>query len=346
MHQFTFIDLFAGCGGMSLGFEQAGFKSLLAIDSWEEALVTYKYNCDAAQTLCTDIESIDIHGLYEKKFETIPVDLIIGGPPCQGFSIAGKRIVEDKRNSLYKSFVRFVEVFRPKAFVMENVPNIFSMANGAIKDAIIEEFTGLGYKVECKTLLAADYGVPQNRRRAFFVGLSSGKSFVFPERSIKTSVTAEEALSDLEENSIVDGTFYSIPARSSFQKLMRIDSRGIYNHQITQHTQKTIDTIALVPDGGNYKDLPLELQGTRKVNIAWTRLNSQRPSFTIDTGHNHHFHYKYNRVPTVRESARLQSFPDTFVFKGEKGSQLRQVGNAVPPLLAKAIAQALTDQID
>ena len=127
---------------------------------------------------------------------------------------------------------------------------------------------------------------------------------------------------------------------------MRIDSRGIYNHQITQHTQKTIDTIALVPDGGNYKDLPLELQGTRKVNIAWTRLNSQRPSFTIDTGHNHHFHYKYNRVPTVRESARLQSFPDTFVFKGEKGSQLRQVGNAVPPLLAKAIAQALTDQID
>lgn len=345
MVEYTFIDLFSGCGGMSLGFELAGFKSLLAIDSWEDALVTYKSNRNIARTLCADIESIDVQALKQDYFDSSSVDLIIGGPPCQGFSIAGKRVVDDERNALYKSFVRFVDVFRPKAFVMENVPNILSMANGKIKDAIIEEFSELGYKVECKILLAADYGVPQNRRRAFFVGLLNGKSFKFPEKSIDQPVTAGEALSDLGKDSMVDGTSYSIQAQSSYQKLMRIGSEGVYNHQITQHNQKTIDTIALVPDGGNYKNLPIELQGTRKVNIAWTRLNSRRPSFTIDTGHNHHFHYEFNRVPTVRESARLQSFPDTFIFKGGKGSQLKQVGNAVPPLLAKAIAQVLIHQL-
>jgi DNA (cytosine-5-)-methyltransferase len=343
MAEYTFIDLFSGCGGMSLGFELAGFKSLLAIDSWEDALVTYKRNRNIARTLCADIESVDIQRLKGDCFESSSVDLIIGGPPCQGFSIAGKRVVDDERNALYKSFVRFVDEFRPKAFVMENVPNILSMANGTIKDAIIEEFSELGYKVECKVLLAADYGVPQNRRRAFFVGLLNGTSFRFPEKSIDLPVTAEEALSDLDENSIVDGSPYTVQAQSSYQKLMRLDSKGIYNHQITRHNQKTIDTIALVPDGGNYKDLPLELQGTRKVNIAWTRLNSQRPSFTIDTGHRHHFHYKYNRVPTVRESARLQSFPDDFIFYGSKTSQYKQVGNAVSPLMAKAIAQELSN---
>ena len=116
---------------------------------------------------------------------------------------------------------------------------------------------------------------------------------------------------------------------------------GVYNHDMTIHTQRTKEIIAMVPDGGNYKDLPVELQQTRKVHIAWTRLNSEKPSFTIDCGHNHHFHYKYNRVPTVRESARIQSFPDTFIFLGNKGSQLKQVGNAVPPLMAKAISLQL-----
>jgi DNA (cytosine-5)-methyltransferase 1 len=119
---------------------------------------------------------------------------------------------------------------------------------------------------------------------------------------------------------------------------MRQSSRKLYNHQVTIHNQKTTDIISLVPDGGNYKDLPLELQNTRKVHIAWTRLNSNRPSFTIDCGHNHHFHYLYNRVPTVRESARIQSFPDNYIIIGNKGSQLKQVGNAVPPLMSLQIA--------
>ena len=116
---------------------------------------------------------------------------------------------------------------------------------------------------------------------------------------------------------------------------------GIHNHELTNHSEKTVDIISLVPDGGNYKDLPTEFQKTRKVNIAWTRLNSKKPSFTIDTGHRHHFHYEFNRVPTVRESARIQSFPDNFIFKGSKTSQYKQVGNAVPPILAKHLAVQL-----
>lgn len=154
-------------------------------------------------------------------------------------------------------------------------------------------------------------------------------------------VSTKEAISDLPELSVENGALYGVPPESEYQKRMRGKSSGIHNHVITNHKEKTIKIISLVPDGGNYKDLPIEYQSTRKVNIAWTRLNSTKPSFTIDTGHRHHFHYKYNRVPTVRESARIQSFPDDFIFLGSKTSQYKQVGNAVPPLLAKVIARSL-----
>ena len=337
---YNVLDLFCGCGGLSLGFEQAGFHVLLGIDIWEDALKTYKHNCTSSRTLCADMSS-----LTGKEVADIingeKVDVIIGGPPCQGFSIAGKRIVDDERNKLYKGFVRMVEYFKPKAFVMENVPNILSIGNGVVKDTIIRDFESLGYTVAVKVLLASDYGVPQNRRRAIFVGLRGGNEFIFPIPFDTKKVTAEEALSDLPEHTVDDGGAYPFPPLSQYQQLMRSKSNCLYNHQTTTHNQKTIDIISLVPDGGNYKDLPVELQSTRKVHIAWTRLCSTKPSFTIDTGHNHHFHYLYNRVPTVRESARLQSFPDNFVFLGNKGSQLRQVGNAVPPFFSKQIASQL-----
>ena len=329
---------------MSLGFEMAGFEGVLAIDNWQDALDTYVHNRPKARTFCGDLSTLDPVKLKEER-GIKDVDVIIGGPPCQGFSIAGKRIIDDERNILYKSFVRFVATFRPKAFVMENVPNILSMGQGLIKEAIIAEFSELGYKVENKVLLASDYGVPQNRKRAFFVGLLSGQSFSFPKHIEEVPVTSMEALSDLNEGSVIDGSRYSVPPQSIYQAKMREGSRGIFNHQITQHAPKTIDTIALVPDGGNYKDLPLMLQDIRRVNIAWTRLNSQQPSFTIDTGHRHHFHYKFNRVPTVRECARIQSFPDSFVFCKSRTSQYKQVGNAVPPLMAKAIAECLIEQL-
>lgn len=343
MKQPVVIDLFSGCGGLSLGFEMAGFDVRLAIDNWEDALVTYRYNHNNTDTLNADLLSLDPTKV-EKDFKLSEVDVIIGGPPCQGFSVAGKRIIDDDRNKLYKSFVRFVDYFKPKAFVMENVPNILSIGNGAVKDEILADFTILGYNVVYKVLTASDYGVPQNRRRAIFVGMSN-VSYEYPNATTLERVTTWQALSDLPECSVEDDGKYPCLPKSDYQKLMRRDSKSLFNHQISQHSEQTKYIISLVPDGGNYKDLPLQYRATRNVHIAWTRLNSQRPSFTIDTGHRHHFHYKYNRIPTVRESARIQSFNDAFVFLGSKTSQYKQVGNAVPPLMAYAIAQNLIRQL-
>ena len=211
-----------------------------------------------------------------------------------------------------------------------------------IKNQIIKDFEKLGYKVSHQILLASDYGIPQNRKRAFFVGLKNNLEFDFPfPTTPNNKITSKEALSDLTEHTIPDGSPYLSKYESSYQKQMRNGNKVVFNHQITEHKEKTIEIIAMVPDGGNYKSLPKELHTTRKVNIAWTRLNSQKPSFTIDTGHNHHFHYEFNRVPTARESARLQSFHDDFIFQKGKTSQLKQIGNAVPPLLAKELAKKL-----
>ena len=339
--KYNVLDLFCGCGGLSLGFENAGFNVLLGIDMWEDALVTYRRNHNNGKTLCADLATLPVEEV-DKSINHEKVDVIIGGPPCQGFSIAGKRIVEDDRNKLYKSFVRMVAYFKPKAFVLENVPNILSIGEGAVREAIIKDFSELGYKVTYKVLLAADYGVPQNRRRAIFVGMLDGKEFIFPEPTVNQPVTSKEAISDLPEDGIEDGGNYPTPPLTNYQRLMRQGCERLYNHEITIHNDRTKEIIAMVPDGGNYKDLPVELQKTRNVHIAWTRLCSSKPSITIDTGHRHHFHYKWNRIPTVRESARLQSFPDAFVFLCSKTSQYKQVGNAVPPLMAKAVALKLS----
>lgn len=338
------IDLFCGCGGLSLGFEKAGVNVVLGIDSWQDAINTFNFNHKHSKGLCRDLATLNPQDV-ENELEGKSVDLVIGGPPCQGFSIAGKRIIEDDRNKLYKSFVRFVDYYKPKAFILENVPNILSIGGGIVKDAIVKDFTDLGYKVVYKVLLASDFGVPQNRRRAVFVGLKSGKEYLYPQPTVVAKVTSQEAISDLPDATIEDGGHYPYSPTSEYQKLMRVNSNRVYNHHITIHTEQTKRIINMVPDGGNYKDLPIELQNTRRVHIAWTRLDSKKPSFTIDCGHNHHFHYQYNRVPTVRESARLQSFPDDFIFLGKQGSQLKQVGNAVPPLMAQEIAKEVKNEL-
>ena len=322
----TAIDLFCGCGGFSYGFKQAGFDILLGIDVWKDATVTYAHNIQGAKTINDDISQIsgtDI--LNTLNISADDVDVIIGGPPCQGFSVSGKRLRDDPRNFLYKSFVEIVEEIQPKVFVMENVPGLVRLFNGKVKEEVIKDFSEIGYEVVEKILTAADYGVPQIRKRVFFVGINKNKisnthQFEFPiaeyGQDLKPYITCKEALSDLDfvpiDKSMGDNIEYQIEPQSEYQKLMRMNSKKLLNHSITIHTEKTRNTIALVPDGGNYKNLPEELQQTRKVNIAWTRMNSSKPCFTIDTGHNHHFHYKENRVPTVRESARIQSFPDDF----------------------------------
>ena len=332
------IDLFCGCGGLSQGFIDAGYNIILGIDKWQDAIETFNFNHKNSNGIVADLLTLSPETV-SKNEKIDNVDVIIGGPPCQGFSIAGKRKVDDERNQLYKSFLHYVEFFKPKAFLMENVPNIMSIGKGAIKEQIIIDFEKIGYKMSNKILLASDYGVPQNRKRAFFVGLRDGSLFDFPEPTTPDNkITSMEAISDLPEHTLKDGESYSSDSKSNYQKQIRNGNKVVFNHQITEHKNKTIEIIAMVPDGGNYKSLPKELHSTRKVNIAWTRLNSNRPSFTIDTGHNHHFHYEFNRVPTARESARLQSFHDDFIFKKGKTSQLKQIGNAVPPLLAKEIA--------
>lgn len=356
------IDLFCGCGGFSHGFISAGFNVALGIDIWEDAVVTYLHNHPNSRAIVDDITNVTSDELLKKAGLTSDeVDVIIGGPPCQGFSISGKRLIDDPRNKLYKSFVEMVREIRPKMFVMENVPGLLSMGKGAVKDQIIEDFSSAGYKVATKVLTASDYGVPQVRRRVFFVGINPDKisntyEFKFPEPKfgdedgLTPFVTCKDALSDLdfipEEEALPERISYKLAPQSEYQKKMRENSTELLNHVAVIHTKKTREIIAMVPDGENYKSLPEELWQTRKVHIAWTRMNSTKPCFTIDTGHNHHFHYRANRVPTVRESARIQSFPDDFEFIGIKTSQLKQVGNAVPPLLAEAVAEEIRKTIE
>ena len=339
------IDLFCGCGGLSYGFEQAGFKTVLGIDCWHVALKTFQKNFPQSKALLADVLELEPEEL-DKHINGNRIHGIIGGPPCQGFSISGKRDPDDPRNKLYKFFLKSVEYYNPSFFVMENVPNLIAIGKGEIKNEIITNFKALGYKIEYESLLASDFGVPQNRKRVFFVGTKNGIDFSFPQKThgkseLRPRITSYEAISDLPELETKDGIKYPTPATSDYQILMRKDSKGLWNHETTKHTEKTTSIVAMVPDGGNYKSLPKELWETRKVNIAWTRLNSKKPSFTIDTGHNHHFHYQFNRVPTARESARIQSFPDTFIFLGKKNEQLKQVGNAAPPILARKIAEQL-----
>lgn len=359
-NKFVAIDLFCGCGGFSYGFQHAGFDVALGIDMWKDATVTYKHNFPDTHVINDDITNITADDILARlQMKADDIDVIIGGPPCQGFSVSGKRMIDDPRNKLYKSFVGLVDEIRPKVFVMENVPGLIRLFGGKVKEQVLFDFSSLGYRVKVQQLSSDEYGIPQQRKRVFFVGINDKKlsdhaEFQFPEAEYgegkKPFVTCKDAISDLDfvpdDVSLGENIPYKIPAQSEYQERMRKDSGSIKNHSITIHKEQTKKIIAMVPDGGNYKDLPAELQNTRKVHIAWTRMNSEKPCFTIDTGHNHHFHYKENRVPTVRESARIQSFPDSFEFIGIKTSQLKQVGNAVPPLMAEAVARQVIDVME
>lgn len=342
--QFNVLDLFCGAGGLSCGFERAGYRILLGIDNDEMALETFKANHDGAKAICGDITGIH----YEKDIKPIigdkKIDVIIGGPPCQGFSLSGPRNFDDPRNKLYLSYIRLVEEIQPRAFIIENVPGLVALFNGEVKDNIIARFTEMGYKVQYKVLCSADYGVPQSRKRVVFVGLKDiNKEYVYPVAD-NDVITCEMALSDLPPliDTLGEETQeYISEPQNAFQAIMREKSSVVKNHIAATHSEKVKHIISLVPDGGNYKDLPEEFRNSRNFHVAWTRFASKKPAPTIDTGHRHHFHYKYNRVPTVRECARIQSFPDSFVFLGNKTQQFRQVGNAVPPLMAQRIGEQL-----
>ncbi len=344
----TCLDFFCGCGGLSKGFEQAGYKILAGIDFDQSALNTFELNHKGAKGLRLDLFKRDeAFAEIDACINGKKVDVIIGGPPCQGFSLTGPRNFNDKRNQLYLSVIEAVKRYCPRAFMIENVPGMATLYKGAIKDEILRRFRELGYDVSCKILCAADYGVPQIRKRLIFVGISdSCRAFEFPKPLFDPEhyITCEQAISDLPslENELgAEESDYESDPQTPFQREMRGKCSVLHNHTAIAHKDFVKEVISLVPDGGNYKDLPPGVGDSRKFNMAWTRYASNKPSRTIDTGHRNNFHYKWNRCPTVRESARLQSFPDDFVFTGNKTQQNRQVGNAVPVLLARAVANAI-----
>ena len=342
---YNLIDLFCGAGGFSLGFEMAGFKTKLAIDNWKPAIDTYNYN--RKDKIGQNIDVYDFNNEKLKKFiKENDITGIIGGPPCQGFSMVGTRNENDDRNNLYLQYIRFVEVVKPKFFILENVKGLLTLKKGFFKEDILSRFTELGYNVNFKLLKASHYGVAQNRERVFFVGLRKdlfkSKFFEFPKGDKYNVISTSDALSDLPSlDNDENPEIYKTEPQNEYQKLMRKNSEKITNNDITKHTEKTKQIISMVPDGGNIKDLPKKYYSVRNYNNAFKRMNSKKPSTTIDCGHRNYFHYKENRVPTVRESARIQSFPDNYFFTGNKTNQYTQVGNAVPPLLAKSIAEQI-----
>lgn len=311
MKQFKVVDLFSGCGGFSYGFETAGFHVVLGVDNDEVALKTFAANHKNSKTL-----AIDLH--KDEAIETIidvigdnTIDVIIAGPPCQGFSLTGSRQVEDERNKLFYSVFKLAKKLQPKAIIIENVPGLATLYGGKAKKAILEEFEKLGYTSNFNVLYAPEFEVPQIRRRIFFVGLSNelGKfDFPKPVLSKEEFNTCKDAIDDLPSlvNDLgkeVDN--YDKLPNSDYQKRLRNGNSVLYNHVGTKHTDHVINVISQVPEGCNYKSLPPGVGESRRFNEAWTRYHSLRPSKTIDTGHRNHFHYNLNRVPTVRENARL-----------------------------------------
>lgn len=343
------IDLFAGVGGMSLGFEQLGFEVVLANEYDRDIANAYVRNRRNANMIVADITQLDIESTFGKYANK--VDVVIGGPPCQGFSQKGKRkSVLDERNFLFKYYFDVVKRVRPKYFVMENVPNLLTTEQGYFKGEIYALFSSIGYTLNSAVLNAADYGVPQNRHRTCIIGRLGDYAIDMPRPiDIKTSIW--DAISDLAYLASGEGSEeqnYQMPPETVYQQAMRKNSKVLHNHIATKHSKLALERLAMIPPNGGREDLPIEHHTKSIYSGTWTRMRKEEQSVTIttrfDTPSSGKFTHPFlNRAITVREAARIQSFPDDFVFYGSKSSQMKQVGNAVPPMLAKAIAQVILD---
>lgn len=339
-------DLFAGVGGMSEGFRMAGFDIKFAVEFDPDIAEAYKLNHTKTEVFPCDICTIDVEKLHKKYRD---IDVIVGGPPCQGFSQKGKRLsINDPRNFLFQQFVRFVNTFKPKYFVLENVPNIITTENGFFKDQIVDAFSDLGYEVTYAILCAADYGVPQDRRRAIFLGQLKKLEITLPQAS-NNRISIKDAIYDLPFIKSGEGSevsYYDKPPITPYQKMMRKGSVMLYNHVATSHSQLALRRLAMIPKGAGKESLPIEEHTKSVYSGTWSRMIEDDISVTIttryDTPSSGRFtHPILDRCITTREAARIQSFPDTFRFYGTKTCQMKQVGNAVPPLLAKAIAEQI-----
>lgn len=340
------IDLFSGVGGLSEGFKMAGANIILANEIDEEIAESYSRNHPSTKLLREDITKVDIEEIFSQYSD---IDIIVGGPPCQGFSQKGKRLLmDDPRNFLFRYFFNVVGYVKPKYFLIENVPNMLTSQDGYFKNEIEDLFEGIGYNVNSTILDASDYGVPQRRRRAFIIGRLGNKKLRFPIAKSK-KVTIWDAISDLNYLESGEGSFvqdYLIEPQSEYQEKMRQSSIKLYNHKATNHSKLAIERMKLIPINGGREDLPKEHRTKSIYSGTWSRLRKNEQSVTIttrfDTPSSGRFtHPILDRAITVREAARLQSFPDKFIFYGTKMSQMKQVGNAVPPIMAKEIAEII-----
>lgn len=322
-NEYTFIDLFAGAGGLSCGMVMAGFTPIASVEIMKEAVETYKYNFIVQKKFKEVVESRDIReqNVKNELYEYVKdkkVDVIVGGFPCQGFSMAGNRIVEDPRNSLYLDMLKIVEKLQPKILIMENVEGILSMLNGKIVEKIINDFKKIGYVITYKLLNAADYGVPQTRKRVIFIGNRLSLENYHP-----LPIYEESEYKTLGE---------------TIEKYMNMEENKEINHIFTKHSEHIKEKILNTPEGksmyGNYSD-------------AWKKSPWDKPSCTVKENHGGvNLHPKLPRVLTPRELASLQSFPEDFIFKGSKKWQLIQIGNAVPPILGKAIGLSVLKMLE
>ncbi|WP_157969300.1 DNA cytosine methyltransferase [Haloplanus rubicundus] len=367
----TCIDLFSGAGGFSLGFRQAGFEIAAAIDRSEAALETYSHNLDDVITVRADIKDESPEKLFERAAITPgDIDVVIGGPPCKGFSVAGKMDPSNPKNSLVANYINIVSKIDPKAVVMENVTGILSMRDGEYRDRIVAAFRQEGYDIstEPAILNAADYGVPQQRKRVFFLASREGKlkppkpTHYNPasdhdqgsESTADPWISTKDAIGDLSFLRYGEkATEYQQPSHTEYQGIMRKNARDRpFNHKATDHTDRVRERFEQLAAGDTGEDLPPKYQ-TKKHSLQ--RWHPDKPAPTVTTLPDDFIHYQRPRIPTVRELARLQSFPDWFKFKGPRTTggkrrkntvpQYSQVGNAVPPRLAKQVGKAVINQL-
>ena len=343
MKKIKVLDLFSGCGGLSLGFKMAGFEISGAIDNDADSIQTFKKNFKKSKSLIKDINKINKKEI-KKNFNNI--DVIIGGPPCQGFSNANRwqKEYNDPRNLLFLKFIEFVKIIKPKMLLIENVSGILSRSKGQIINNIKEILNENGYKVDYKLLNASEFGVPQIRKRVFIVGNRLSSIDFFENLKKRKKVTVKDAISELYALEKKDEKKLNGKLDNNYIKYLRKKNSKVLNHDIVYPAISTIEKIKHVKQGENWQSIPVKLFKNNRNNrhsSAFKRLKEDDFSVTIDTGnaHSNYFHPIYHRIPTPREAARIQSFTDNFEFIGSRTSQYRQIGNAVPPLLSKEIAK-------
>lgn len=352
--QFNILDLFCGAGGFSYGIEKcASFKTKVAVDFNQNAINTFKYNMPTTITIVGNIQDANIKQQIIQLVKENDVNMMIGGPPCQGFSLKGKnKGLDDPRNFLFKEYLNLVSEIQPEIFVIENVKNILNSSNGWFKNEIVTSIKNLEYNVSYGVLNAKRFGVPQARERAIFI-CSKTKTIDLPKGN-DDIVTVRDAISDLaylnSGEGEVESNYITLP-QSKYQEQMRSGSTKLYNHKSSLHSEDTLKKLALIPPEKGKEYLPKELIGNQKFATTWGRLSWEKVSPTIDTrfdtpSNGTNSHPELNRAITPREAARLQSFDDKFVFCGKKTHIRTQIGNAVPPLLAKAIGEKILGEYD